>query len=365
MPEVDVILSKKDKKDKKELFLCLTDRSIHFEKIDDAVCTLNENNYRHSSNNQSESKNPLISAECAVFSGNLLRFILGEFQPEYYLTINSNDKKIYRVGTEVKNYKDWCEVIRVDNTQEGSLFLQWDNEGEQNILNLKIWGLTAMLVACYFVGETDWADTNFGFAKINDGFIVVRLDPGYSFNSFIINNCTVNLSDFMNDLLLNFIGKEIGNENPECEYLSELIDYERGELRNATAKTVFSNPAEIAFTVRRIVQIEAEDLHQIKECSFVKRHYDFADKLIDRLLQRQYLFKRFLCHLDSAQVPPLVSGNKTSAPNNPSQENAPNNSKISNIPFNFFPSDTGQISHKRREGDASLSNTEPPKKWRG
>ncbi|ARG98328.1 hypothetical protein [Legionella micdadei] len=350
------------KNDTKELFLCLTDKSIRFEKIDESVCVFNRENYRYSSNNQAESKNPLLAAEFAVFSGNLLRLILGNFQPEYYLAINSKDRKIYRIGTEVANYKDWCEVVHVDNSREGSLFLRWDTEDEQDILNLNIRGLTAILVACYFLGEADWADNNFGFVKVEDGFIVVRLDPGYSFNSSIINNCTVNLEHLMGNLLLNFIAKETSGENSECQYLSDIIDYEREEVRNSAAKIMFSNKSEIISTVKRIVDIDAEDLHQIKERSFVKNHYGLADKLINKLIQRQYLFKQFLNRLEE-ELPKLDEGKLIQ--NIPHVENTLDTTNPSNqTSFKFFPTETKQDSHKRRDDAASLSGVAHSKKSR-
>ncbi|QMT60081.1 hypothetical protein [Legionella sp. PC997] len=43
-----------------------------------------EDEYYISSNNQHESLDPLLAAEYAVFSGNLLRLILGPEHPEYH-----------------------------------------------------------------------------------------------------------------------------------------------------------------------------------------------------------------------------------------------------------------------------------------
>lgn len=114
-----------------KLLTCMTN-SMVFNKTESLCCEHEGNPSRYSSNNQFEgSFNPLLAAELAVFSGNLLKFILGEHQPDYYLAENKEKSKYYRISNELENYEDWARVIRIN--YEGEIFFNWPGSGENTL----------------------------------------------------------------------------------------------------------------------------------------------------------------------------------------------------------------------------------------
>lgn len=273
---------------------CLTDESIVFEVKDWSTCSFKKKDYKFSSNNQHHSGDGLLAAECAVFSGNLLRFILGPQQPEYYLARNQKNTKFYRVSQQLENYNDWLDVVKVNN-EEGSMSFQWENQEEEDILDVKIVGLIDLFVACHFLGEADWEGGNFGFVKVDNTFVAVRLDPGFSFNSFIIDNNDINLESYIDNFVINYLTKEIAN-NSEDEYLSEIIDHQQAKFKNPSAETLFSNRERIISVIRKIAEIKEEDLEKIKQRSF-SSDFTEAEKLIEKLLRRRELYADYLNQL--------------------------------------------------------------------
>lgn len=150
--------------------VCITDNTIQFTKRPHSdICDLDHNIYRCSSNNQLEHSNDtLLAAEYAVFAGNLLKHLLGKYQPIYYLAQSTHRRnpKYYRVCNQLENYQDWDAVTRVDTaTGTPKLLFQWDDEEEKDISELNILNLTSILIASHFIGEADWNEANFGFVK--------------------------------------------------------------------------------------------------------------------------------------------------------------------------------------------------------
>lgn len=288
---------------KKEL-QCLTNKDMNFTILDGSKCVHQDKEYFYSSNNQlgnSGSSNSLLKAEYAVFSGNLMKLILGEHQPDYYLAKFPSREKYYRICNELNDYRDWEEVIQVDNSGDGTLSLIWDKDHEEeDIHDLNIQNLTAILVACHFLGEMDWAEGNFGFVKKDDGYIAVRLDPGFSFNDIMLDNKYKDLPRRLDNLLLSYISAEI-NSASEDRYLCNLIDHEKGIVINAAADTIFRRKDEILRTLRRISEISKGDLHEVARRSFSnsEKSQSHAEILIDKLLKRQSLYKRALRNLQS------------------------------------------------------------------
>ncbi|KTD41513.1 hypothetical protein [Legionella parisiensis] len=256
----------------------------------------NEDEYYISSNNQHESLDPLLAAEYAVFSGNLLRHILGSEHPEYHLLRNKNSTKYYRAAKLLENYNDWQEVVTV--LSNGSINFQHKAEDEpKNILDVNIVGLIDLFVACHFLGETDWEGGNFGFIKINDAFFAIRLDPGCSFNSFIIEN-NINLEKYIDNFIINYLTKEITGNSEDDKYLTEILDHENKKFKSFVAQKLFSDRERIISTMRKVAELSENDLHAIKMKSFSISHFPIADKLIAKLLSRRDLYIRFINHLE-------------------------------------------------------------------
>ncbi|STY29476.1 Uncharacterised protein [Legionella wadsworthii] len=264
--------------------------SIVFKKTEFLHCENEGQTFIYSSNNQVEGTyNPLLAAELAVFSGNILKFILGEPQPEYYLAENKKKGKYYRISNKLEDYEDWNRVVRIN--AQGEIFFQWPGSQELPILSVKIRQLTAILVACHFLGEVDWADDNFGFVKVGDEFIAVRLDPGCSFHSSVFANSYSDLPVKLKNLLVSFIGEEIeeGQEEP-YNYLSGLIDYENRKIKNQASNILFGNRNELLATLDRISELTREDLESIAKKSFTKEHWSYAENYINKLLNRQEIY---------------------------------------------------------------------------
>lgn len=275
--------------------------SMVFNKTEFLCCEHEGRPFRYSSNNQLErSSDPLLAAELAVFSGNLLKFILGEPQPDYYLAKNKEKGKYYRISNELESYEDWVRVIRIDS--KGEIFFNWPESVEKPILSVKIRQLTAIMVACHFLGEIDWADDNFGFVNIGDEFIAVRLDPGCSFHSSVFENTYTNLADRLENLLISYISEEINEDQEDSwHYLSSLIDHENKKLKAPVAKLLFSNRTELITTLCRIAELTREDLEMIAKKSFSKEHWSYAEDYINQLLNRQESYQEALNTLSKAK----------------------------------------------------------------
>ncbi|WP_454785790.1 hypothetical protein [Legionella sp. WA2024007413] len=253
--------------------------------------------YYISSNNQHESLDPLLAAEYAVFSGNLLRHILGPEHPEYHLLRNKTNTNYYRAAKLLKNYRDWDEVIKI--SPDGSIYFQYAEEPPTNILELNIVGLIDLFVVCHFLGEIDWEGGNFGFIKNNDTFLGIRLDPGCSFNSFIIENNNINLEKYINNFVLNYLTNEITSNSEDDKYLTEILDHEHKKFKSPVAEILFSDRERIISTMIKIAKLSEKDLHSVKRKSFTAFHFSIAEKLIEKLLARRELYKTFINHLET------------------------------------------------------------------
>ncbi|WP_028373499.1 hypothetical protein [Legionella lansingensis] len=265
--------------------------SMVFTKTEFLCCEHEGRRFRYSSNNQLEdSCNPSLAAELAVFSGNVMKLILGEPQPDYYLARHTQKDKYYRISNELEDYEDWNCVIRIN--PEGEIFFNWKDSGDKPILSVKIHQLTAILVVCHFLGEIDWADDNFGFVKRGDEFIAVRLDPACSFHSSVFNNTYGDLAKKLENLLISYISKEINEHTDEpFYYLSGLIDHESKTLKTPTAKRLFSNRAELIETLCRISELSKEELDTVAKKSFSKENWSIAEDYVKKLLFRQEAYQ--------------------------------------------------------------------------
>lgn len=279
--------------------ICLNDNIITFNKTETFICTYNDGIYRYSSNNQLESgDDPLLAAEYAVFSGNLLKFILGKYQPGYYLAKSSRKEidKYYRICDQLENYENWSDVVRLNET--GNLVFKWPTEAEKDILDVNIRNLTAIVLASQFLGEIDWNEDNFGFVKFENEYIAVRIDPGCSFNSALIEANYTDLPERLENLLVSYISKEVlACHKDAARYLCDLIDHEKGTVKIPAAQQLFSRKEEIVQTLTTIANITQKDLHKIAKQSFSEEHWNQAQELINLLLNRQEMYQAALQHI--------------------------------------------------------------------
>lgn len=287
----------KEEEDKVK-YNCLTNESMVFEREGRSICSFGGKKYIFSSNNHQDLSDMLLEAEYAVFSGNLLRYILGPQQPQYYLASNAMGTKYYRVSDKLENYSDWCDVVRETGTD--AISFQWDDNEDEDILDVNIVGLVDLFVVCHFLGEADWEGGNFGFVKDGNTFNAVRLDPGFSFRSFIIDKNDINLEEYIDNFVINYLTNEIAKESDD-RYLTDFIDYDEQQFKSLSAKKLFSDRERIISVIRKIAEVEEVALEEIKQKSFTVGHYHEADKLISKLLTRLELYKEYVNYINDEE----------------------------------------------------------------
>lgn len=234
----------------------------------------------------------LYAAELAVFAGQLFKAILGVQQPDYFFgqATSGEDVTYYRICNKLDNYKNWLDIASIKNN---NLIIQWDDERYTNpVVN----HLTSILVAGHFLGELDWNDTNFGLVKKDAQFYAVRLDPGCSFGT-MLNNRYEDLEGILRHLLVKYVSLEINNfdkENMNDTYLEELINHEKGLVRNSKAKELFGSWDEVIKTTEKITDLSKRDFSAIADDSFTEKNRVKAQPLIDKLIARQAQYSHFL-----------------------------------------------------------------------
>ncbi len=110
------------------------------------------------SNNKANIDQYQFDAEAAVFSGNLLRLILGPFQPEYYLCeIDSyQEMKLKHPYARACNAVDeFCEWYKCVKVKDGKIKIFDSIYPVEAADKIPIKGLTAILTAGCFLDEQD------------------------------------------------------------------------------------------------------------------------------------------------------------------------------------------------------------------
>lgn len=224
----------------------------------------------------------LIQAEMTVFAGNLMRLILGDKQPRFHLCemADANPETMAEYGL---SHPYFAVSEHVNNFQGFEDIL----ENHSEVLNESIRNLSAMLVACYFIGETDWDDSNYGIVEEGALKFAVRLDPGCAFNNLSFEEENIS-SKTMSNLLLHYI--HAVNEKEEHAYLDHFID-EDGHLLHPRAKALFCNMRETIAAVGKIGSLSKEDFNQCIKDSFDPSHYQFAQWLAKNLYKRVVVFQ--------------------------------------------------------------------------
>ena len=316
----------------------------------------------------SPNRDELLEAEYAVFSGKLMRHILGSQQPDYYLARNESGTKFYRISNKLEHYKDWGDVVK---KEAEAISFQWDDEEEQDISDVDIVGLVELFVVCHFLGEADWEEGNFGFIKDDSIFRAVRLDPGFSFRPFLIDNNDIDLKTYIDNFVINYLTNEISKES-DVRYLTDFIDYDKQCFVSLSAKKLFSNKDRIISVIENIANIGEEDLAQIKIESFTHEHYSKADNLIRNILTRINLYKNYIEQLKESEEEESASEAKgsnevedTAAENEKYDESRNPGQKRKRVPLGFFAQNipqnhdsTDKISPSKEEDKNKRARTE-------
>ncbi|KTD20384.1 Uncharacterised protein [Legionella lansingensis] len=305
----------------------------------------------------------LLQAEYAVFSGQLLRLILGNIQPGVYLATTRNNE-YFRVSEEIKGFKPWSEVCSLSGED---LYFNWNEEGGYHgkMIDAPIHGLTFLLLACQFVGEIDWDDDNFGFVKIGDSYYAVRIDPANSFHPQIITS-DYTISDMYNLVSKFFLSQISACCDSDPEYMSEYIDYKSRENRiNKDFETLFSNPVEIKKFIEKIISINDETIDEISDNIFIDDHgYDLSKALKKRLQRYKLVFNSLKQQGTYFRVGRQeTQSNKTSNTQELDKNNPNEDRFFSNKIERSSVQDKQRANRKRKRGDDDNNPTDVPKNW--
>lgn len=290
-------------------------RSMHqpdlvFTDLEGDTCKLGEQIYYCSDNNYNNAGiDERNQAELAVFSGNLIRLILGERQPEYKLTYRESKEGVtyYRVSQKIEHYQDWENCAGI---QDGAYVFQWPQDDTPTpIEDAPIDGLTSILIACLFVGEADWDTTNFGLKKVSDRFVAIRLDPGMSFQAFLLPELPMSYEktvDYFRQLYNNplklYLFNSLFNSSSENQYLPDIIHYPSGEIKQSSVADLFNDKKELISVVERIASLTESDIKEVARQSFT----DIDENLVKQMILRLQWFDEGLtvlyeCHEKETQ----------------------------------------------------------------
>lgn len=287
-------------------FLTYTDINMPYIKFENTQITLAETEHAYmkgndgtlyyiTDNNQPSRVFHMDPTALAVFSGKLFRNLLGEYQPDYHLFID--DKSRMRGCNWLNDF----DCFQLD--EDSPLHIQY--KGASYSFD-QIRNFTAVILAGFFLGESDWYSGNIGFVPDKNGhdLVAVRIDPGCSFH-FELNifNCSL-LNYLLADPFRMIIGginylydagyfSDLFEESESDEESDELIaELQRLKYRDPALAELLNNKEEIMAVIQKIVALTRDDFFKLAiESGLTEKE---ANICINTLQLRQKAFEQVL-----------------------------------------------------------------------